>query len=75
MTNLIDRSGRHGIAFSDELVWEIEHGFGPRSEGEDAFDALLGLLGMIEVADRRRPEGPSDRVGNSWEGWILGQAE
>lgn len=38
-----------------------------------AFDAAMGLFGMIEVVDGGRAEGPA--VGaDKWEGWILGQA-
>ncbi|MDX7951988.1 DUF429 domain-containing protein [Lichenihabitans sp. Uapishka_5] len=50
-------------------------GFGDAPTGEDAFDALLGVLDMIAVAERRRaalPDGLSaDRL--AWEGWILGR--
>jgi hypothetical protein len=31
-------------------------GFGPKKSGEDAFDALVGLLAMIEVVEGRRTE-------------------
>jgi hypothetical protein len=49
----------------------IEEGF---PEGDDAFDTLAGLFGMVEVALGRRKYGePSeDRIRNV-EGWILGQ--
>lgn len=65
---------RHGVSFSPELAALIADGFGPKSDGEDAFDAIIGLLGMIEVADGRRAEGPLDHRNLQWEGWILGQA-
>ena len=50
----------------------IEGGF---PEGDDAFDAVVGLIGMIEVATgRRKPAEPSgDRI-RKVEGWILGQS-
>jgi hypothetical protein len=65
---------RHGVSFSAELNTQIADGFGARGDGEDAFDALIGLLGMIEVIDGRRLERPPDRrAGEAVEGWILGQ--
>jgi hypothetical protein len=53
----------------------IADGFGDTAEGEDMFDAVLGLCGMLEVAIARRADGcpQSPRV-LDWEGWILGQA-
>lgn len=65
---------RSNIIFDVVCQSNIESGFehlGP--DGEDAFDALMGLLGMIEVVDGRRPEGtPSNPAILTWEGWILG---
>jgi hypothetical protein len=75
MDGLCDWANRHDIDFTPDLVTEIENGFGPSKNGDDALDALAGLLGMIEVADGRRPERPAtiDKP-DVWEGWILGQA-
>jgi hypothetical protein len=57
------------VAISPPLAARVCDGFGPA--GEDPFDALVGLVGMLEVlASGREPEaGPDPRV----EGWILGQ--
>jgi hypothetical protein len=55
------------------LVSLLEDGFGHRADGEDAFDAVVGLFGMIQVVDGRRPEGSLHE--GKWEGWILGQFE
>jgi len=75
MAGLLDWARQRGVTFSVELITQVEDGFGARGEGEDAFDALIGVLGMIEVADGRRLERPADRnSGEAWEGWILGQA-
>lgn len=52
----------------------LDEGFGSARTGEDAFDAAMGLLGMIEVIDGRRAAAPSSAYGSSWEGWILGQS-
>lgn len=52
----------------------VEDGFTSRPSGEDAFDALVGLLGMLEVLEGRRSEGvPDTPTVARWEGWILGQ--
>ena len=52
----------------------ISDGFGNGKDGEDRFDAAVGLLGMIDVVDGRRGEGVAeeDEI-KTWEGWILGQ--
>jgi hypothetical protein len=52
----------------------LADGFGPRKDGEDVFDAAVGLLGMIEVVEGRRLASPIERSAQDWEGWILGQA-
>ncbi|MBB4576031.1 DUF429 domain-containing protein [Rhizobium lentis] len=52
----------------------INDGFGNGKDGEDRFDATVGLLGMIDVVDGRRGEGvPEADDVKTWEGWILGQ--
>lgn len=56
------------------LMAQIDNGFGQDSLGEDRFDAVIGMLGMINIVLGLRPEGPPDdpAIGR-WEGWILGQ--
>ena len=52
----------------------IRDGFGADKSGEDQFDALVGLFGMIDVVEGRRAEGaPTTEEIMTWEGWILGQ--
>jgi len=52
----------------------ISDGFGNGKDGEDRFDATVGLLGMIDVVECRRGEGvPEVDDVKTWEGWILGQ--
>ncbi|HKW54870.1 MAG TPA: hypothetical protein VJO12_14350 [Stellaceae bacterium] len=76
MLGLFNWARQRGATFAEQLTTRVNDGFGPRSDGEDAFDALIGLLGMIEVVDGRRLERPSHRNSwEDWEGWILGQAE
>jgi hypothetical protein len=51
----------------------IEDGFGADKAGEDRFDAVVGLLGMLDVVDEWRGEGiPALDAVRKWEGWILG---
>jgi hypothetical protein len=63
----------NNVLLAPDLVSLLDDGFGPRADGEDAFDAVMGLFGMIEVIDGRRPEGPLHE--SKWEGWILGQSD
>lgn len=52
----------------------IQVGFGSDAAGEDRFDSLIGLLGLIGVIDGRRPDFiPADPMIRAWEGWVLGQ--
>ncbi|NEI14591.1 DUF429 domain-containing protein [Rhizobium leguminosarum] len=52
----------------------ITDGFGIDKAGEDRFDAVVGLLGMLDVVEGRRAEGlPDDDDVTIWEGWIFGQ--
>jgi hypothetical protein len=59
----------------EDIRLEAIDGFGPSKFGEDAFDAFVGLLAMIEVVENRRPNYGSlhSREVTVWEGWILGQ--
>ena len=67
-------AAKRGVTFSSECQSQIGDGFGPAKDGEDRFDAFMGLLGMIEVADEHRPEGfPMEPDIRRWEGWIIGQ--
>ena len=57
------------------LAGLIADGFGPSGDGEDPFDALLGLLCMLQVLTGRRADTvPADPWVRRWEGWVLGQA-
>jgi hypothetical protein len=60
-----------------ELVGAITDGFGPRPGGEDPFDAVAGLFGMVNVLLGRRAPGPpdGDEAVRRVEGWILGRAD
>ena len=73
---LLRWASRHHVSMPAAIRRLIATGFGERGDGEDAFDAMAGLCGMIEVADGRRAEAP-DVLWSSppREGWILGQTD
>lgn len=52
----------------------VAAGFGADAAGEDRFDCVVGLLGLIGVLDGLRPDFvPEDEAVRRWEGWVLGQ--
>jgi len=68
---LLSWASNTGVECNAALRKETEAGF---SEGDDAFDAVVGLFGMIEVVTGRRQTGdPSGNRIRKLEGWILGQ--
>ena len=71
---LAARCRDHGIRLDPNMVDALENGFGSDRYGSDRFHATAGLLGMIEVADGRRPAMPAGMEAPDWEGWILGQS-
>jgi hypothetical protein len=65
-----------GLLLSDEVETQVQHGFGSRPSGEDAFDALVGLLGIVFVLRGFLPDTcPQDPTTLKIEGWILGQQD
>jgi hypothetical protein len=70
-TALFSWARRRGVRLHSDLNQQIELGF---PEGDDAFDAVIGLFGMLEVVFGHRDTGePSDAATIAIEGWILGQ--
>lgn len=64
------------VELHDELRARVGDGFGPSKSAEDPFDAMLGLLSMVDVALGYREDGaPDSDVVRAVEGWILGQAD
>lgn len=58
------------------VVESISEAFGCDRSGEDRFDAMVGLFGMLDVIDGNTDEGALDDPAIlTWEGWILGQGE
>lgn len=64
------------VALTGTLGSQLGEGFGSGSNGEDQFDAFVGLIAMLRVARGFRLSGvPSASVVRKIEGWILGQTQ
>ncbi len=69
-------AARLDIDLADALAASIADGFGDDAQGDDRFDATVGLFGMINILrGNREPGDPRDRLRRTIEGWILGQAD
>ncbi len=70
---LLDWAARNGVELSAALAADIRDGFGSAADGEDRFDAAVGLFGMLNVVfGHRAPGDPRDATVRDIEGWILG---
>jgi len=59
---------------SPALAAAAADGFGSDAAGEDRFDSVVGLLGLVGVLEGLRPDFvPDDPWVRHWEGWVLGQ--
>ncbi len=64
-------AGKANVKLNPDLTHTIEQGF---PDGDDAFDATVGLFGMLEVLrGERKPGDPNEDSVRKLEGWILGQ--
>ena len=71
---LLDAMAARGVVPSRALRAMAEDGFGADAAGEDRFDSVIGLLGLVGVLDGTRPDFvPEDDAVRRWEGWVLGQ--
>ena len=72
---LLDRAAeRPEVRISPSLDEAIRDGFSDRGDGEDRFDAVIGLVSMLEVIGGRRRDGaPQPSAALTVEGWIFGQ--
>jgi hypothetical protein len=62
------------LDLSAQLVAQLRDGFGEDGAGEDRFDTVIGLLGMLAVLGGSRGHGaPDDDEVILREGWILGR--
>ncbi len=72
--HLISWACAHSIDLDPTIRQTVLDGFGPGPDGEDRFDALLGLYGMINVIQGNQPTGePIPPHISRVEGWIFGQ--
>jgi hypothetical protein len=72
---LLAHAARLGVVLDPILTTQIQQGFGSSPDGEDPFDTVVGLIGMINVLTGGRPSGePASVPVQTIEGWILGQA-
>lgn len=66
-------SGQHGVALDDVLAAELADGFGEAATGEDRFDAVVGMLGMLaHLSSVRAGGGAVASAGGALEGWMFG---
>ena len=65
-----------GVELTPDLESTIKDGFGRSPDGEDPFDATVGLFGMLEVVlGRRLPGEPNNETIRKIEGWMLGKSQ
>jgi hypothetical protein len=72
--HLLAWAARRDVHLTPDLRAAIDRGFGPRAAGEDPFDSVVGVMGIVEVLLGGRPDGaPADPAVVNVEGWIFGQ--
>lgn len=65
---------RLNLVLDEALAATIRDGFGEAAAGEDPFDAVVGLWGMLNLAVGERPwVEPDAPIIRRLEGWIMGQ--
>jgi hypothetical protein len=66
-----------GVSWQGGVLRRAEEGFSDGPNGEDEFDAVVGLLAMISVVTGAVPSGEprDDPAIASTEGWILGRSQ
>jgi hypothetical protein len=68
---LLDWASSQDVALDNRLTEEIQKEF---PQGDDAFDAVVGLFGMLKVCLGERATGePDECIIRQVEGWILGR--
>lgn len=61
-----------GVRLEPQLEDELADGFGSDRSGDDRFDAVVGLFGMLEVVSEKLASGEPRDDTTKIEGWILG---
>jgi hypothetical protein len=67
---LLDWAGKANVTLTPDLRRTIEEGF----PNDDAFDATVGLFGMLEVLMKQGSGQPDNEKVRKLEGWIFGQS-
>jgi hypothetical protein len=71
---LLEWAAEHQVDIPEAIADRIRDGFGNRASGEDPFDAVVGLFGMLNVLlGGRTLYEPDDADIRGIEGWIFGQ--
>ncbi len=75
LPNLLDWARALKAKWSPDVLRRVEEGFSSGANGEDEFDAVVGLLGMVAVATGVLASGEPDNdlAVTDVEGWILGR--
>jgi hypothetical protein len=74
--HLISWATSHQLDLDNDLKNSINDGFGKALDGEDRFDAVIGLYGMINIVLGNHPvQEPDNPVIRKIEGWIFGEIE
>lgn len=69
---LLAWAGNNNVGIEESLGSEMQDGF--RTGNDDAFDAVVGLFGMLRICLGQRDSGePNERPIRDVEGWILGR--
>jgi hypothetical protein len=73
--NLLDWAMKLDMTWQPDVVRRVGAGFADRASGEDEFDAVVGLLGMVAVVTGAMKSGEptDDPAVTDVEGWILGR--
>ena len=63
------------MRLSQRLQDAIEDGFGTSRDGEDPFDVVVGLFGMLDVVLGNLASGEPQDDKTQIEGWMLGYSD
>jgi hypothetical protein len=73
---LLDWAASLGIDRDPDVLTRVKDGFSAESDGEDEFDAVVGLIAMLGAPRGVMPIREPDReFVRTVEGWILGRVQ
>ena len=71
---MLDWCANNAVIPDDRLLAQIVDGFGAAPGGDDLFDAVVGLFGIIDAVRRAaEPPLPDETAVRRIEGWMFGQ--